>query len=310
METTAHLFSPKLSTTEHERLYPALAGRYQNSKSIPGSELGLFIRHHLENPDLKGRFGGLKSFISQYFPSQIVWCGRRGLDDLYNISFAANMEGGPQESWQPVPYEPSATFWSAVTNPSVPVRFAWSTKDECLLQAWPDTPVRDLASVEKLTRLDYQSISAEFVSNLENVPGQSRQLAIQSLASSVEFTRVVRELGLLVEWEEFRVEQAIRLFGIRLGQAGAGSSVVARWIEVLRVSHERARVQRERKPSLATAPQHSRSSQRPAVVLKGLPCAREVASKTIDFLSDSDIGELRLPLGSIMRALESLAKQA
>ena len=310
METTAHLFSPKLTTTEHERLYPALAERYQNAKSIAGSELGLFIRRHLENPDLKGRFGGLKSFISQYFPSQIVWCGRKGLDDLYNISFSAGDIKESQEPWQLVPYEPSATLWSAVTNPSVPVQFAWSAKDDCLLQAWPGTPVGELASVEKLTRWDYQTLGAEFMSGLENVPGQSREMAMQKLASSAEFTRVVRELGYLVAWEEFRVEQAIRLFGDRLARAGAGTEAVSRWIEIIRMSHERARVQRVRKPSLASNSQNNRALQRRDTPLKGLPCARAVARKTVDFLSDSDISELRLPLGSIMLALESLAKQA
>jgi len=309
METTAHLFSPKLSTAEHERLYPALAGRYQNSNGISGSELGLFIRRHLENPDLKGRFGGLKSFISQYFPSQIVWSGRKGLDDLYNISFSTDNIKGPQEPWLVVPYEPSATLWSAVTNPSVPVQFALSTKDDCLLQAWPGTSVGEFTSVEKLSRWDYQTIGAEFMSNLENVTSQDRESAMQSLASISQFTRVLRQLGYLVAWEEFRVEQAIRLFGNRIGQAGARTETVTRWIEVLRKSHELARVQRERKPSLAPARQNSRL-QRRNTALKGSPSARAVAKETMDFLSDSEIEELRLPLRSIMLALKSLAAQA
>ncbi len=204
METTTPLSSAALSPGEIDQLRPAIAARYPEAKGILGSQLGALVRGHLTNPDLKRRFGGLKSFVAQYFPAEIVWRGRKGLDDLYDISFAAGSVGQGIGAWQPVPSEASADLWSAVTNPSIFVQFAWSSKDESLLQASAGVPLTEgLAAVEKLTRGDYQNISMAFINSPETIDAGIRAQAIEKIGSNVEFTRLILEQGLLAKWEEF-----------------------------------------------------------------------------------------------------------
>jgi hypothetical protein len=258
---------------------------------------------------LKARFGGLKSFVAHYFPAEIVWRGRNGLDDLYDVSFTPAAAGGTG-AWKAVPSEPSADLWSAVTNPSIYVQFAWSANDESLLQASAGVPLTEgLVAVEKLTKADYQNISVAFVSSLENIDASIRARAIERSGSNVEFTRLVVELGFLAKWEEFRVDQALRLFADRLGTSGAQSTAVSRWDGVLRSSQQQARSRRLQKtitsmPAQRSQPQTDREFQRDEV-----PDARAVAIKAMEFLSDSDIHDLNLPLGSVMRAVGALLKR-
>jgi hypothetical protein len=308
METITPLSSATLSPTELEQLRPAIAARYPDAKGILGSQLGAVIRGHLTNPDLKGRFGGLKSFVAHYFPTEIVWRGRRGLDDFYDISFSEESSRGIG-AWQPVSSEPFVGLWSAVTNPSIYVQFAWLAKDESLLQSSAGVPPTEgLVAVEKLTRADYQNIAAAFVNSVEDMDANNRAQALESAASSVEFTKLVREKGLLTKWEEFRVDHALRLFTDRLRAAGAESPAVSRWADVLRASQQQARSRRLQRTVSSTTPLRPRAPYRDGA-REEVPDPRAVAIKAMEFLSESELSNLSLPLGSVMRALGSLLKR-
>jgi len=57
-------------------------------------------------------------------------------------------------------------------------------------------------------------------------------------------------------------------------------------------------------PAQRSQPQTDREFQRDEV-----PDARAVAIKAMEFLSDSEIHDLNLPLGSVMRAVGALLKR-
>jgi hypothetical protein len=305
MKTSASLAPSALSSTELEQLQPALAARFPLVKGVLGSQLGAFIRRHLTNPDLRGRFGGLKEFIALYFPAEIVWRGRRGLDDLYDISFIP--DGSETSIWQPVPTEPSSALWSAVTNPSIYVQFAWSAKEESLLQASAGIALPDeLAPIKKLTKADYQNFAIEFVNLMESNDSSGRAQALESSGSAAEFTRLMRERGLLAKWEEFRIDRARREFVDRLGGSGIDESIVARWADILRLSQQKARSQRLRKTVVVAAARPSQPLARRAQGAGGMLDSRAVAIKALEFLSDSELSDLKLPLGTVMRAFGSL----
>ncbi len=296
-----------LSPTELEQLRPAIAARYPNSKGVLGSQLGAFIRRHLTNPDLKGRFGGLKSFVGHYFPAEIIWSGRKGLDDLYDIAFTAEPSNQSVGAWQPVSAEPVAGLWSAVTNPSIYVQFAWSTKEQVLFQSSAGVPPAEgLVAIEKLTKIDYQNIATAFVNSSENLDATGRARALESAASSMEFTKLVREKGLLTKWEEFRVDSALRLFADRLSAAGADADVVSRWADALRSSQQQGRTRRLQQAASSPPVQKPPRPPYRESARDEVPDARLVAIKAMEFLSDSEIGNLNLPLGSVMHALRSL----
>ena len=310
METTSPRSPAALSSTELEQLRPAIAARYPDAKGILGSQLGAFIRRHLTNPDLKGRFGGLKSFVAHYFPAEVVWRGRKGLDDLYDICFAPEGAGLGIGAWQPVPSEPSAGLWSAVTNPSIYVQFAWSSKDESLLQASAGVPLTEgLAPVEKLTKADYQSISTAFISTLDTIDPTIRAQAVERAGASVEFTKFIREQGLLAKWEEFRVDHALRLFTDRLGAVGVESQVASGWGDILRSSQQQARSRRVQKTAVSQPAQRSQPVGYRECLRDEVPDSRAVAIKAMEFLSDSELNDLSLPLGSVMRAFGALLKR-
>jgi hypothetical protein len=295
-----------LSPAELGQLRAALALKYPNARNVLGAQLGAFVREHLANADLKGRFGGLKNFVTRYFPSEIAWRGKQGLDDLYDVRFMIGGDTAGDGIWQPVVREASPWLWSSVTNPSTAVQFAWSPEARSLMRA----PVgiertEGLIGVEKLSKGDYQGIAKQFVASLGDGDSSRYLEAIEASESSVAFTTVMRQEGLLSKWEEFRVENAIRLFADRLVAAGVDADAAAEWADVLRLSQQQARAQRGQ--SIAD---DSRAQKRRPQGLRhhmvGLPETREVAVKTLEFLSETELSELRLPLGSVMRALRSM----
>ncbi len=222
MENSLSLSPSDLSPVEIARLQPALAAHYPDSRGVLGSQLGAFVRGYLDNPDLKGRFGGLREFVARHFPTQIFWRGRQGLDDLYDLSFAAQDTTQTRGTWHLVAPEPSAALWSAATNPSIYVQFAWSSKEKSLFQASLGIPLDDgLTAVEKLTRDDYRSIATEFVNSLESMDSSGRAKALESSGSAGVFINLMRDMGLLSRWEEFRINRASREFAKRLAAVGA-----------------------------------------------------------------------------------------
>ena len=307
MDDTASPPSSTASSSELEELRQALCLKYPDATNILGAQLGLFIRRHLADPDLKRRFGGLKNFTAQHFPAEIRWKGKKGLDDLYDVRFASSVDGVLDAQWQKVAPGASPWLWAAVTNPSSDLQFAWDSEAQLLMRAAEGTPRSEgLIAVEKLSKDDYRSIARDFSAS-RRIDAATRYLkAIESSESSIEFTIMMREDGLLSEWEEFRVENAVRLFGERLAAAGANEGTVTKWTGLLQLSQQEARAQRHRKVA-AVVPRPVGMGQTSHDHLLGRgPGTRAVASRAIEFLSEAELAELRLPLGSIMRALRSL----
>lgn len=304
--------SPTLPATELAKLREALESRYPNTKSILGSQLGFFIRNQLTNPrDLKGRFGGLKNFVARYFPAAITWRGRRGLDDVYDISFPLNASAESAQTWKSVPQELSSWLWSAVTNPSISVQFAWSDGDKKLLYAPAGVVLQEgLVAVKKLTNGDYQEIASAFARSMKDKDIGAFRLTQTSEGptSIVEFTALVRKHGLLFKWEEFRVENALRLFADRLLASGADTHEADRWDDLLRSSRQQARAVRHRKKSTTAFTKQSLQLFDQEDADQHALHARAVAVKAVEFLSDAELNELKLPLGSVMRAFRNLKK--
>ncbi len=311
-----------LSPVEAEELRRSLTTHFADSKGILGSQLGALIRRHLKGEtDIKRRFGGLKSLIASYFPAEIVWSGKQGQDDVYETSFRSP---GAPPLWSPVPQIPSGDFWSKATNPSMRVQFAWSDLDKTLMVAPMDAlPSEHLKGVAKLTKSDYESLARSFANSLDLVEPDWQVQAIEAANSNLKFSRLIREKGLLPKWEAVRVEEAVRVFGDRLAAIGAEPTEVTRWTELLRESQEKARLARlkprdvpqsedaanQGRPSALQA--HVSGAERvPATPEKkgftDVPDSRRVAQRAIEFLSDSELAELRLPLGPVMRAVASL----
>jgi hypothetical protein len=296
-----------LSETELQQLRQALTLKYPDARDVLGAQLGYFIHDQLNNADLKARFGGLKNFVTRYFPAEISWRGKKGLDDLYDARFASSGASDRTEVWQSVKSEASPWLWSSVTNPSTAVQFAWSSERHSLMRAVAGVqPTEGLTAVEKLSNGDYQSIARNFVASLEAKDFSRYLRAIESSAFTVEFTTMMREEGLLSKWEEFRVDHAVRLFADRLLASGVDGETVAQWAELLRASQREARSQRGHKTTVESIVQRPRQPNRncfPSGTLE----TRAVALKTLEFLSESELSELRLPLGSVMHALRSLS---
>lgn len=309
METTATP-SAVPSSSELDKLKQALESQYPDAKNVLGAQLGWFIRSQLSNPrDLKTRFGGLKNFVARHFPEEISWRGRQGLDDLYDISFSSNKQESTKGSrpWKPVPPEASSWLWSAVTNPSINVEFAWSAETRSLMHAPPGVLLEEgLVALSKLSRADYKEIASAFVRSVKGIDAGRYLKTIESSGSSVEFTALVREQGLLSRWEEFRVDKALRLFADRMQAGGANGDEAIRWIDLLRVSRQEVRSSRTHKTATASPALKSLKLVNQQTEQRQAPQIRAVALKAMAFLTDAELAELRLPLGSVMQAVRSL----
>lgn len=299
-----------LSQSEAQRVREALSLAYPNARNVLGAQLGGFIRDLLDDPDLKRRFGGLRSFAEEYFPTEILWRGKKGLDDLYDISLGDSGRLDTIADWQPVPPDATPLLWAAVTNPNRAVQFAWSPENNRLMRA-PTGVQRPegLNEVAKLSVDDYHAIAKEFVGTLQ---GDSAAKYIEALhrsaTTNTEFTALLRQDGLLAQWEAFRVEHAIQYFGNRLENAGAGAEAAAAWKNLLRSAQGLARSQRSQTANLqpATTSAQKTTARETQRSLNRVPDTKEVATRALNSLSPSDIADLRLPLGAVMQAIRDL----
>lgn len=311
MEMTGKNFDSPLSSDELEGLRPAIAASFPSATGVLGSKLGAIIRAHLSGPSLRERFGGLRPFLAHYFPAEIMWRGRRGLDDVYDIRFAQEEFTELLGAWSRVTLEPSATLWTSVTNPTIGIQFAWSPNEDSVLQASSGFPLADgLVGIEKLTTADYQNAARLFIDSLDGLDAGIREEAIASSDTSKKFNDFVRQQGLLVKWEIFRVNHAVRTFLDRLQVAGAGPNIVSRWSELLQSSKNVARSQRLQTAAASTHRVDQQPMVRRALHSQAEPMdTRTVAIAAIDFLSMSELEALHLPLGSVMRAFASLSSR-
>jgi len=309
MENSPSIPESALSPSEFEQLKSALSAKYPSAKGLLGSNLGAFIRANLADPDLKGRFHGLRAFLAKYFPNEVVWRDRRGLDDIYDTYFDPSISRPPSDTWKPVSREPSASFWAGFTNPNIyGIQFAWSSEKQAVLQSPLGVAVTpELVQLKKLSTEDYALISSEFSDSLEKIDPSIRPQASECAKSADRFTALMRERGFLPSWEEFRIDRVCHAFSDRLKSAGAEPQQAIEWEHILRLSQQRARLERSpRAPSLIPT---RKPLQVPAGFLNSgmhLPEPRDIAAKAVEFLSDPEVAELRLPLGTVMRALVSL----
>jgi hypothetical protein len=163
-----------------------------------------------------------------------------------------------------------------------------------------------LIAVHKLSKVDYHNIARNFIASVEGRDTSRYIQALDSSESTVEFGALIREDGLLPKWEEFRVDSAVRLFADRLGASGADAGAVNQWADLLRSSQRQARSERLQKTiALAPLPKPRRSLIRQDAQAGPLETLA-VATKALEFLSEAELSELRLPLGSVMRAFRSL----
>ena len=304
-----------LSDAEIAQLRSALSMRFASATGVLGSQLGTAIAEQLPRISLRNQFGGLKRFSARFFPTEIVWSGKKELDDLYDIRFGDSPSDTLRE-WNQVPLTATPALWAAVTNPSIYLQFAWSRDENALFRATEGIPLRQgFTVVEKLRKLDYEEIAKAFLESGDLPPGL-RDAAIPVVADFQAFANVIRGHGMLPRWEAFRVEHALRRFTDRLEGAGAGTDSVSRWVEILKLSQQQAWSARMRRTTLPKVSQSAtpgrrfgteRSYPSPARRI-GLIEARAIAVSAIEYLSESEIAGLRLPLGEVIRALEAHMK--
>src|ERR1035438_8288111 len=106
--------------------------------------------------------------------------------------------------------------------------------------------------------------------------------------------------GSLARWEEFRVDRAIRQFTDSMAASGAELSVVVLWADILRLSQQiarDARSLRSKKTAAFSALRPFQSQANRESMPNKMPDSRAVAIKFMEFLSDSEINDLSLPLG-------------
>jgi hypothetical protein len=296
-----------LSASEIERVRSVLQSRFPVVDKALGSQLGAIIRPLLDNPDIKARFGGLKPLLSRYFETDVVWQGRHGLDDIFEINFSRLNLEGTTSLWESLDPNPSPWLWPAVTNPTVKVQFAWSASDGQLMKGPLTASLPENSkALRKLTRDDYSEMAIGFLrSGAEADSVRDLLEIVETQGLTPGFQDRLKQRGLVGKWEQFRVQSAVALFGTRLREVGMSDEQVGRWTSCLSRSREMSRAQSESRGAALAAVSVSREPRAtPARTL--LPDPRQIAMKAVASLSDFELNELRLPFGLVMKAIKDL----
>lgn len=292
---------PSNSAPDIQEMRRALIETFPHTREVRGAVLGSFFRKHFPTIDLKLAYGGLKNFVSEFFPSEIVVCGRSGLDNVFRLAFRLDADSRDL-AWQECDTAPSAKFWSEVTHPDTAVQFAWSATGASLWQSRPGTPLDpDLTLVQKLSRADYRDIALAFVETLVWADPEERKEAVDKTDSNLKFTGLMKQRRLVAAWEQFRVSRVIQVFGSRISAAGAHDHLVTDWTTKLKRSHEESRRLRTRPSETALG----RAGERLTKANDELS-TRQLAKLVFEFASDAELEELRLPLRAMIQAINHL----
>lgn len=276
----------------------AVTVEFATGSEVLGATLGAIVRDKLIDSNLRGRFGGLKKFVAKYFPEEILWCGKRGLDDIYKIQM---MHLVGLDNWRNLDSGPSAALWSAV-SPDTRFRYAWSPISASVLIAPKKLPLADgLVPIENFTIADHKNIARQFVRSEQSL-GESSYSEGEAAARSDElFATFVEKHGLVSKWASYRVETLITEFVRRLRLAGTDAETSLCWAALMRSSERRGRPLNNLQRKLKTESPKATPKKNPINV-------RSVALKAIALLPEAELAELKLPLGVVLIAVEAVTK--
>lgn len=278
-----------------EEICAWLTSKIRQSGRITGSDLGSAIYREFPEIDFREAYGGLKQFIQSHCSGEVVIVGKQGLDDIYALSNSEFLSGENNSSAAST----RATAWQAFTNPNT--RFELVVRPESgqiMTKRLEDSTPEDAVVIPKISTEDYRKMCREFLKQLDDDqrPQLEAVLVEEDFWPSWSYLiNAFRPQGVYARWLRWRITAIQQLLNDRLRDIGVPDVLVLTVAQAVfrsRESHQKNSIVPARQSHVIDVPRQTVTED-----LQGL------AHQAIDRMSENQLRQMWLPLGSIFDAI-------
>jgi len=257
-----------------------------------GSSIGLSLRQHFPDLDLKTEYGGLRRFIEQNLRDSVKFVEKKGGDNLFaHVS----------KSIGAVPSVPSLSGrldrdlpWKALVDPHVTRQLAVDTATgELSVCAAEDQPAQGAIAVSKLSDDEHRVIAKDFIPQL---PPDSRARFDSALRETNYWPRWTAALNVdrdvFRKWLRWRRDRILKLFADRLQPLGLSEEVARRATDAM------ARL----KPAASDTTGDSRGRFEPTPRQHDRSL-HDLAHAALNGMQEEELRRVWLPFGAVVDAL-------
>lgn len=286
--------------SQEEDIAELLIQAVKTHSPTTGGHLGPLVKEHYPAADLKSRYGGLHRFIKTYCGTEIVFLGKRGVDNVYAYKDSRGTVSSHGSG--------TADAWRAFSNPKIHLTTLVDTRSGDIDVASPSqAELKDgWLPIEKISAEEYRLMAQDFLATLE--PSEAKNQLQHALTIpnfwptwSLLINRL-RAQGIYNEWLNFRTRQIRNLFRVRLSQLNLSEEVCDQALRSLRASREQIAGQRSAEQVVghkfaqaADRNEHGQSTR---------PEFRNVILQAVSRLTDEDLRRIWLPAGVLIDALK------
>ncbi|HXA16747.1 MAG TPA: hypothetical protein VN380_07140 [Thermoanaerobaculia bacterium] len=253
-----------------------------------GSQLGFALHQKWPELNMRSQYGGLRRFVHEFCAGSIEWRGKSGLDDIFGIP-GQEPEAATRQSHTPL--DPTYfRAWHAFTRPDYHDVAAINITGDLIVvdskSAVPDGYKR----VDGLTDENYREMARDFAKNQDASVASKLEAIIAKPKFWRDWLSALDGLALAPSWRRLRLQRLEQIVKTKLLAAGvqAGEANLI-WL----------RLRAARKPETS----ESKAIRELPMAPYQISHLRDIAHLTIDRLSDTELREIRFPLGAMADAV-------
>jgi hypothetical protein len=273
-----------------------------------GSYLGLVLRRRWPDLNVKAQFGGLRRFVREHGDGQIEFRGNRGGDDVFAVPGAAPLAGLVAAAASGPMY---LRAWHAITKPGDRDIAAVnaSTGEVVVVGANGQVP-EGYRRVDGLTEKDYREMARTFVSAIDGANSHELESVISTDGNFWDaWLQAISKAGLARDWRKWRLQRLEAIVKDKLIAAGVPSEETGAIWSRLREATRKSRTAASASGG-GVAPQRFDAGARSLATAAGSASQiRTIAHLTIDRLGESELRDIRFPLGAIADVLTALLRR-
>lgn len=271
------------------KLISSLAKQHEE---VTGSSIGIELKRHYPEFDIRRQYGGLRRFIGIYCEGTVDWVRKQGGDDIYRFVGSSEING-PRIEHAP---EPVGSPWQAFTNPSSGYELAInvSSGDLHVQQAGQPTP-DFLTKLQTISPEEYREMCRDFLVSVKDYGVSDLEEVISRTDFWAIWSRSVRQHNsgkVYLLWLDWRLRAIRHILMSRLAALQLPDHLRNSIIDAIFATRKTS--------ELRSAPKTREEGKNPESV-SGQDI-RAFALAAVAQMSEKDLRQLWLPLGSIFDA--------
>ena len=273
-----------------------------HGQSRTGAQLHRIIKDAAPELDIRSVVGipagpgALTKFIDEYFGDLLERIGHKGGDVVYGIG----------EGVQPPGENADPSIWKAFVSPNAVNVLCLDMEREELrvLEAGEITEQNTDGVLSKVTSDEHRTVLDGFLTEISTEQREAIEAALAEDSSYNSLLEAMRSVGKSRQWGEHRRDAFVGFLKERLKQKDVSEESIGKLVSQFLGSQSALHKAKDEAPQLqaSSGQRFSRVSGRKAP--QDLDSTRALVRSAIDNMSQTELRDLRIPLGAILDALD------